>query len=111
MLQNGQHLEFKFSLAIAAALGPAQGGTTTKDGATYVYDSAGNRTSRTDNRTSTTLSYNYDDIYQLKTAKQGTTTKETYTYDAVGNRLSSLGVTPYSSTARCPAFPSRPCFS
>ncbi len=71
-------------------------GTTTKDGATYVYDSAGNRTSRTDNRTSTTLTYTYDGIYQLKTAKQGTTTNESYTYDAVGNRLSSLGVTPYS---------------
>ncbi len=71
-------------------------GATTKDGATYIYDSAGNRTSRTDNRTSTTLTYTYDDIYQLKTAKQGTTTKESYTYDAVGNRLSSLGVSPYS---------------
>jgi RHS repeat-associated protein len=32
----------------------------------------------------------------LKTAKQGTTTKETYTYDLVGNRLSSLGVNPYN---------------
>jgi YD repeat-containing protein len=30
--------------------------------ATYIYDSAGNRTSRTDNRTNTTLTYTYDDI-------------------------------------------------
>lgn len=33
---------------------------------------------------------------QLQTAKQGSTTKESYTYDSVGNRLSSLGVSPYT---------------
>jgi RHS repeat-associated protein len=70
-------------------------GTTVLDGATYTFDSAGNRKTRTDQRTSTTLTYAYDNIYQLLSAKQGTTTKETYTYDRVGNRLSSLGVTPY----------------
>jgi RHS repeat-associated protein len=70
-------------------------GTTVLDGATYTYDAAGNRKTRTDQRTSTTLTYGYDNIYQLLSAKQGTTTKETYTYDRVGNRLSSLGVTPY----------------
>jgi YD repeat-containing protein len=32
----------------------------------------------------------------LLSAKQGSTTKETYTYDLVGNRLSSLGVSPYT---------------
>ncbi len=32
----------------------------------------------------------------MKTAKQGTTTKESYTYDLVGNRLGSLGVSPYN---------------
>ncbi len=52
-------------------------GTTTLDGATYTYDT-------------------YDNIYQLQTAKQGTTTKESYTDDLVGNRLSSLGVSPYT---------------
>jgi RHS repeat-associated protein len=51
---------------------------------------------RTDKRLGTTLTYAYDNIYQLLTAKQGTTTKESYTYDAVGNRLSSVGVSPYS---------------
>src|SRR5205085_711891 len=39
--------------------------------------------------------FTYDNIYQLQLAKQGATTKETYSYDPVGNRLSSLGVTPY----------------
>ena len=71
-------------------------GTTTLDGATYTYDNAGNRKTRTDKRTNVTLTYGYDNIYQLKTAKQGTTTKESYTYDLVGNRLSSLGVSPYN---------------
>ena len=37
----------------------------------------------------------YDLIYELTQVAQGTTTTETYTYDAVGNRLSSLGVSPY----------------
>ncbi len=71
-------------------------GTTMLDGATYTYDGAGNRLTRTDKRLGTTLTYGYDTIYQLKTAKQGTTTKESYTYDSVGNRLSSSGVSPYN---------------
>jgi RHS repeat-associated protein len=43
-----------------------------------------------------TSNYAYDDIYQLTGVTQGTSTTERYTYDAVGNRLSSLGVSPYS---------------
>jgi RHS repeat-associated protein len=58
--------------------------------------SASNRLTRTDKRLGTTMTYGYDNIYQLKTAKQGTTTKESYSYDLVGNRLSSLGVSPYN---------------
>jgi YD repeat-containing protein len=54
-------------------------GTTVLDGATYTVDPAGNRKTRTDKRTNVTLTYGYDTIYQLKTAKQGTTTKESYT--------------------------------
>ena len=46
---------------------------------------------RTDKRLNTTLTYGYDNIYQLLSAKQGTTTKETYTYDLVGNRLVIVG--------------------
>jgi RHS repeat-associated protein len=69
---------------------------TILDGAAYTYDNAGNRKTRTDKRLGTTLTYGYDNIYQLLTAKQGTTTKESYTYDIVGNRLSSLGVSPYN---------------
>jgi len=61
-------------------------GTTVLDGATYLYDAAENRTQRTDKRTNVTLKYGYDNIYQRLTAKQGTTVKESYTYDLVGNR-------------------------
>jgi len=71
-------------------------GTTVLDGATYTVDPVGNRKTRTDKRTNVSLGYGYDNIYQLKTAKQGTTTKESYTYDLEGNRLSSLGVNPYN---------------
>ena len=41
------------------------------------------------------MNFAYDPIYQLTGVTQGQTTTETYTYDAVGNRLSSLGVSPY----------------
>src|SRR5947209_12654808 len=43
-----------------------------------------------------TSNYAYDAIYELTNVTQGTNTTESYTYDPVGNRLSSLGVSPYS---------------
>jgi len=43
-----------------------------------------------------TSNYSYDAIYELTQVTQGSTTTESYSYDAVGNRLSSLGVSPYS---------------
>ena len=71
-------------------------GTTVLDGATYTYDNAENRKSRTDKRLNTTLNYTFDNIYQLQLAKQGNVTKESYSYDLVGNRLTSLGVSQYN---------------
>ena len=64
---------------------------STIDGAAYTLDNAGNRTAKTDKRTGVTTNYGYDAIYELKTAMQGTNTTESYTYDAVGNRLTDLG--------------------
>ena len=68
---------------------------STIDGATYTVDNAGNRTAKTDQRAGVTSNYGYDAIYELTGVTQGTNTTESYTYDPVGNRLSSLGVSPY----------------
>ncbi len=73
-----------------------QAGSTVLDGATYIYDATGNRTSKTDNRTNVTSSFSYDPLHELTQVLQGPVTTETYSYDTVGNRLSSLGVSPYA---------------
>jgi RHS repeat-associated protein len=73
-----------------------QSGSATLDGASYAVDNAGNRTSKTDQLAGVTSNYTYDPIYELTQVTQATTTTESYTFDAVGNRLSSLGVSPYN---------------
>ena len=73
-----------------------QAGANTLDGASYTYDSAGNRTSKSNYLNGVTSSYGYDLIYQLTQVTQGGSTTESYTYDPVGNRLSSVGVPNYS---------------
>ncbi len=73
-----------------------QAGSTTLDGASYTYDNAGNRVSKTNYLNSITEGYAYDPLYQLTQVTQGASTTESYSYDSVGNRLSSLGVSPYS---------------
>lgn len=70
--------------------------STTIDGATYTVDAVGNRTAKTNQLTAVTENYSYDAIYQLLQVTQGANTTENYTYDSVGNRLSSLGISPYS---------------
>ena len=50
---------------------------------------------KTDQHAGVTSNYTYDPLYELTQVTQGTNTTETYTYDPVGNRLSSLGVSPY----------------
>jgi RHS repeat-associated protein len=73
-----------------------QAGSTTLDGASYGYDYAGNRTSKTNYLNGITSNYGYDAIYELLQVTQGGSTTENYSYDAVGNRLSSTGVPTYS---------------
>lgn len=66
------------------------------DGATYTYDGIGNRATYTDQRTHASFNYSYDPLYQLTQVTQAGTATETYSYDSVGNRLSSLGISPYT---------------
>ncbi len=54
-----------------------------------------NRLSKADQLAGVTSNFSYDPLYQLTGVTQGPTTTESYTYDAVGNRLSSLGMSPY----------------
>lgn len=76
-----------------------QVGSTTLDGAGYGYDFAGNRTSKANYLNGITSNYGYDAIYELQQVTQGGSTTESYSYDAVGNRLSSSGVPSYSYNA------------
>jgi RHS repeat-associated protein len=75
------------------------GGTTVIDGAGYTLDNGGNRTGKANSLNGTVEAYSYDDIYQLTQVIQninGTpTTTESYSFDEVGNRESSLGLSPY----------------
>jgi len=73
-----------------------QSSGSTIDGVTYTYDNARNRTSKLNHLTGITESYAYDAIYELTQVVQGANTTESYTYDQAGNRLTSLGVSPYS---------------
>jgi RHS repeat-associated protein len=72
---------------------------STIDGASYVVDAAGNRTAKTNQAAGVTSNYTYDAIYQLTQVMQGINTTESYSYDPVGNRLASLGVSPYAYNA------------
>jgi len=76
-----------------------QSGATTLDGASYTVDNAGNRATKTDQLAGVTSNYTYDPIYELTQVTQGVNTTESYSYDPVGNRLSSLGVSPYNYNA------------
>jgi len=77
---------------------------STIDGASYILDSAGNRTAKVNDLPGlpagqaggATSNYGYDSIYELLSTTRGSNTTESYTYDPVGNRLSSLGVSSYS---------------
>ena len=86
---------YTLSLALVQKVGLVMGSSTI-DGASYILDNAGNRTSKADWLANVTSSYTYDALYELTQVTQGTNTTESYTYDPVGNRTSSLGVSPYN---------------
>ena len=64
----------------------------------YTVDDVGNRLQKT--TPSYADNYSYDLLYRLTQVTRGATTKESYTYDAVGNRLSGLGAPGWSYNAR-----------
>ncbi len=76
-----------------------QAGVNTLDGASYTYDAGGNRSSKTNYLNGVTSNYGYDPLYEVTQVTQGASTTESYSYDAVGNRLSSSGVASYSYNA------------
>jgi YD repeat-containing protein len=83
--QNGKTTTYSYDCA-----------TTTLDGAQYSHDLAGNRLSKTDNRTNIVSNYGYDPLYELTLVTQNGNAVESYAYDPVGNRLSSLNVPYYT---------------
>lgn len=92
---NGVNTTYSYdSLSRLLSISHQKSGTTL-DGASYAYDNAGNRTSRTALPGTTASNFTPDAIYELTKVMQGSSTTESYTYDAVGNRLSSLGVASY----------------
>ena len=70
--------------------------------ATYTYDAAGNRLTKTalqqadPNPVSVLSQYSYDSIYELTQAVVGGNLAESYSYDAVGNRLTSVSPASYT---------------
>ncbi|HWZ44719.1 MAG TPA: RHS repeat-associated core domain-containing protein [Candidatus Saccharimonadales bacterium] len=56
-------------------------------------------TAKTNKLNNVTSNFVHDNLYQLTGVTQGTSTTESYTYDAVGNRLSAVGGTSYSCNA------------
>ncbi len=62
-----------------------QAGGVTLDGASYLYDLAGNRTAKTNQLTGTSEQYAYDSRYQPTQVMQGVLTTESYAYNQVRN--------------------------
>jgi RHS repeat-associated protein len=93
---NGVSTTYNFDSLSRLASVLHKAGTTTLNGAGYGYDNAGNRTSKTNYLNNITENYTYGPLYQLTQVTQGLTTTESYAYDPVGNRLSSLGMSPYA---------------
>src|SRR6185437_3545966 len=93
---NGVNTSYKYDSLSHLLSVLHQAGTVTLDGDSYTYDNAGNRITKTNSLNNVTENYTYDPTYQLTQVTQGLTTTASYSHDAVGNRLSSLGMSPYT---------------
>jgi YD repeat-containing protein len=68
---NGVNTSYNFDSLSRLASVLHKAGTTTLDGAGYVYDNAGNRTSKTNYLNNVNEQYTYDPLYQLTQSHAG----------------------------------------
>ena len=98
---NGVDTSYSYD-TLSRLLNVLHGGGALPGSTSYIYDAAGNRTSKTavqesnGNPVSVLSQYSYDNIYELTQAVVNGSAAEGYTYDAVGNRQTSVGPTTYN---------------
>ena len=101
---NGVNTSYSYD-TLSRLLSVLHGGGSLPGSTGYTYDAAGNRTSKTavqeasPNPVSVLSQYSYDPIYELTQAVVNSSLTESYSYDAVGNRLSSVGPVSYNYNA------------
>jgi len=98
---NGVNTSYSYD-TLSRLLSVLHNGGTLPGSTGYTYDAAGNRTSKTalqqadPTPVSVTSNYSYDNIYQLTQAVVGGNLAESYSFDAVGNRLTSVEPASYT---------------
>jgi RHS repeat-associated protein len=101
---NGVGTSYSYD-SLSRLLSVLHNGGSLPGSASYTYDAAGNRTSKTAMQAgnpkpvSVLSQYSYDPIYELTQAVVNGSLAESYTYDAVGNRHTSAGPTSYNYNA------------
>ncbi len=101
---NGVNTSYTYD-SLSRLLGVLHNGGALPGSASYTYDAAGNRLTKTavqeasPNPVSVTSNYSYDAIYELTQAVVSGTLAESYSYDPVGNRLTSVGPASYNYNA------------
>ena len=101
---NGVGTAYSYD-TLSRLLGVQHNGGALPGSASYTYDAAGNRLTKTavqeasPNPVSVLSQYSYDNIYELTQAVVTGTVAEGYSYDTVGNRLTSAGPTSYNYNA------------
>ncbi|MGO8792469.1 MAG: RHS repeat-associated core domain-containing protein [Terriglobia bacterium] len=101
---NGVNTSYSYD-TLSRLLSVLHNGGALPGSASYTYDAAGNRLTKTavqeasPNPVSVLSQYSYDNIYELTQAVVNSSVAESYSYDAVGNRLTSAGPTSYNYNA------------
>ena len=101
---NGVNTSYSYD-TLSRLLGVLHNGGALPGSASYTYDAAGNRLTKTavqeasPNPVSVLSQYSYDNIYELTQAVVNGSGAESYSYDPVGNRLTSAGPVSYNYNA------------